>query len=87
MQDTLAKRITKREALTEAEIDALAKILGAGAWHANKEALRRALHYVPNIHSYGIYDRVVITPRAQYVAGQSYPDEIRTVRNCLIGKA
>ena len=36
--------------------------------------------------SYGIYHRMTLDDKgAEYVCGQSWPDEMRTLRNCIIG--
>lgn len=85
-QDSLSQRISNNQELTETEQAELYELLGAHAHAKTKEALSRALEHVPHVNSYGIYDRVLITPRVQYIAGQSYPDEIRTVRELLIGR-
>ena len=84
-QDTLARRISQKKPLTEAEQEALLDILGNHCQARTKRMLARSLSWVPDIQSYGIYGRVHLSPRVSYCAGQSYPDEIRTVRKCLIG--
>ena len=86
IQDSLARRISDKVALSETEIDELICLLGSHCQERTKRMLRYALSAVPDIRSYGIYGRVYITPRVEYCAGQSYPDEIRTVRSCLIGR-
>jgi hypothetical protein len=82
--DTLSKRISARKPLTEGEIDTLAKMIGHGCWEQTKRSIRIALAAVPHIRNYGIFDRVHLKPTISYCAGQSYPDEIRTVKECLI---
>ena len=84
-QDTLARRISQKKPLTEAEQIALLDILGSHCQARTKRMLAGALSWVPNILNQGIYRRVHLSPRVSYCAGQSYPDEIRTVRKCLIG--
>ena len=84
-QDTLARRISDGKPLSDAEKEQLFDIFAKGCQSNTRAAVGRALDYVPHIPSYGIYDRVHLDPIG-YCAGQSYPDEIRTVRNCLIGR-
>lgn len=83
--DSLAQRITDGTPLTEAEQDALHALLTKQCQQRTKGRVAFALRVVPDISSYGIYGRVMITPHVEYVAGQSYPDEIRTVRELLMG--
>ncbi len=82
-QDTLSRRISAGKELTEAEQEKLLDIFGAYCQEKTKRMIARALRCVPDIPNYGIYDRVHLEPPS-YCAGQSYPDEIRTVRKCLI---
>jgi hypothetical protein len=85
IQDTLSRRISEGKDLTEKEIQALLKIIGAYCQERTKGRIERALRYVPDIPNYGIYGRVHLEDGgADYCAGQSYPDEIRTLRKCLI---
>lgn len=87
MQDSLANRISKRLELTEGEITSGVALLGDHCRARTKARLYWALKACPNMHSYGIYDRLHIENGAMsYCAGQSYPDEIRTVRELLIGR-
>lgn len=69
--------------LTEDELHALARLLGARCHNKTKDRLFYAIKY--NQKTYGIFDRVCIRPEVYYCAGQSYPDEIRTVRKLLLG--
>lgn len=87
MQDTLSKRISQGKPLSEQERESALMILSKGCRSKTVNMLRYALSYVPNVPNYGIYDRVHISNgNVDYCAGQSYPDEIRTVRNLLIGR-
>ena len=84
-QDTLSKRISAKKSLSESEIDSLVDILGKYCQARTKRILVHALSAVPDIKGYGIYERVQLTDgKAHYCAGQSYPDEIRTVRELLL---
>jgi hypothetical protein len=85
-QDTLYDRICDDKELTEDEINELVKIFGHRCQQRTKKRLYYALLACPNMETYGIYRRVHLDPPISYCAGQSYPDEIRTVRQCLIGR-
>ena len=74
--------------LTAEDIDNLMQLLTSRCNHRTKWSVRAALTYIVHQEPCGIYERVVKVQkigRWQYVAGQSYPDEIRTVRNLLRG--
>lgn len=63
----------------------LFEILGKGCRADTKAKLSQALtNNCRYVRSCGILGRVHLTPRVQYVAGQSYPDEIRIVRQVVI---
>lgn len=85
-QDTLYNRLAHKEPLTEEEIDALVALLGSRCHEKTVRRLRSVLTYPAGVGMYGIYNRVMLTPRMQYIAGQHYPSEIRTVRECLLGR-
>lgn len=85
MEDTLSKRIEQDKKLTESEIESGVKLLGAYCRARTKMSIRFALRCVPNVRNYGIFNRVEIeNGEMSYCAGQSYTDEIRTVRGCLL---
>jgi hypothetical protein len=84
-QDTLKNRIYDGKQLTESEIESLVELLGKRCQARTINALRRSLKDITTIGLYGIYGRVVFTDgQSRYDAGQSYPDEIRTVRQLII---
>lgn len=88
-QDSLDSRISARVPLTEKEIEAAMDVIAHRAWQKTKHRVRGALCNVPNIPSYGIYTRVLFHREGQlcsYCAGQDYTSEIKTVRDCLLGK-
>jgi hypothetical protein len=86
-QDTLANRIAAGIELSEKQIQSGVSLLGHGCQQRKKNMIKWALMACPNLLSYGIYDRVHINGNnLSYCAGQSYPDEIRTVRECLVGR-
>lgn len=86
-QDTLQNRIDSGQPLTEGEQSAILELLGKRCQPRRLYSLRLALKCVPDIDNYGIYGRVMLNEygedTASYCAGQSYPDEIRTVRELL----
>jgi len=88
MQDSLSKRITNKTPLTEAEIDAMVALFGARCKPRTKYQIRLAcLSVDENLRNRGIYERVLFNDHGQvvsYCAGQSYPDEIKSVRECLV---
>lgn len=81
-----------QKSLTDDDIDQLVDIIGSKCRHATKVRIRSVLTYGPStIPDFGIMRRLIKdegTGKWQYVAGQSYPDEIRVVRNIITtGKA
>ena len=85
-QDTLKGRINYQNDLSETELDNMVLLLGHGCRAETKAKLYRRLRFVSLMPSYGIYDRVMIhdNGNVSYCAGQSYPDEIRTVRKLIL---
>lgn len=86
----------ENKSTTEAEAEALYWFAMKGT-HKGSETQRLlwSIKYperVNSLDSYGIYSRVMFCAdetgavAVQYVAGQSYPDEVRTVRECLCGR-
>lgn len=87
-QINLTHAISGHYKLSEEDIDNLMQLLTSRCNPRTKYAVRAALRNIQLEKSHGIYERVVKVPkigRWQYVAGQSYPDEIRTVRSLLRG--
>jgi hypothetical protein len=69
--------------LSDAHKDAFVEIFGKRCSEATKNRLRIFINNATEFKNYGIYERVVFDHYGQpchYVAGQSYPDEIRTIR-------
>ena len=85
-QDTLRARISYSNDLSETEIDNMVLLLGHKCKAETKAKLYRRLRLVSLMPCYGIYDRVMIhdNGNVSYCAGQSYPDEIRTVRKLIL---
>jgi hypothetical protein len=76
--------IYDKATLSDGEIEALVKLIGDRCRQKTKDRLRRRLRYLSLIQPAGILGRVMVRPRVEYVAGQSYPDEIRIVRNVIL---
>ena len=72
--------------LTEQDIDQIVSILGYRCRVKTVNDIRRRLEYFPSsIPSYGILERLMKEPTGwQYFAGQSYTDEIKTVRKIIL---
>jgi hypothetical protein len=72
--------------LTENDIDQLVNILGYRCRVKTCIRLRSVLTYSKSrIRSYGILDRLIKeNGEWHYCAGQSYPDEIRTIREIIL---
>jgi hypothetical protein len=72
--------------LTENDIDEILAIVGKGCRDNTKKRLRSILTYGRStIPSYGIFNRLCKESHGwDYCAGQSYTDEIRTLRECIL---
>lgn len=85
-QDTLEMRISYQIKLKDWEIYALQQLLCARCSQETRNRVKQTLEFCPNIRTYGIYSRILFEKDyVHYIAGQSYPDEIRIVRQCLRG--
>lgn len=74
--------------LSEEDIDSLMQLLTSRCNPRTKHAVRTALMFPQEEKSHGIYERIIKDPKSgqwRYIAGQSYTDEIRTVRSLLRG--
>lgn len=73
--------------LTESDIDAILAIIGKGCREKTRNRLRSILTYAKStIPAYGIFNRLYRDDAGawDYCAGQSYTDEIRTLRECIL---
>ena len=73
--------------LTEQDIDLIVELLGYRCRAQTYNRLRSRLKYSPSsVPTYGILERLTRDEagRWEYCAGQSYTDEIRTVRNIIL---
>lgn len=77
-----------KDKLSESDIDSIVSIVGHKCQLRTKNRLRSILTYsASSIGSFGIYGRLIKENEGWiYVAGQSYPDEIKTLRECILGK-
>lgn len=75
--------------LTEDDINEILLIVGAYCRVKTIQKLRANLNYFPvSMETCSIMSRLIKeNGRWQYVAGQSYPDEIRIVRNIMLFKS
>jgi malate synthase len=76
-----------KEILLPEDIDQLLDILGHRLRAKNYELLKRRLEkHSSLVPTYGILERLVKDKYGHwsYTAGQSYPDEIRVVRNIIL---
>lgn len=74
--------------LTELDIEQIVAIVGYRCRIKTVQRLTSILKYGPStIGSYGILSRLIKESGCwEYVTGQSYTDEIRIVRDCILGK-
>lgn len=79
-------QVIKSRGLSESDINAIMDIVGYRCRENTKRRLRSILTYgASTIPDYGIMGRLMFCDgRWEYVAGQSYTDEIKTVRECII---
>lgn len=82
---SLADYIRDGRNLDDAQRWHVLAIIGKGCRKQTKETLERRLKYVHLNKNYDIYTRLIVEPQVQYVCGQSWSDEMRTLRQCLIG--
>ena len=93
MQDNLSNRIHSAlheqgaQHLTDLEKDTLVKLVGKGCREKTKDALARRVRLPLALWpDYGIYRRVLFDARGvDYCPGQSWNDEMRVLRECLLG--
>lgn len=89
LKDTLKNRISANVDLTEDDVNDLVVLLTKGCQRRNTNLVRHALTYMGNSYNYGIFSRLVKHPEYgwSYSAGQSYPDEIRHLREIFLKHA
>jgi hypothetical protein len=72
--------------LNEAQQNAILSIIGKGCRQPTKERLARRLALPLSLwERFGIYSRLIIEEAgAYYICGQSWNDEMRTLRECIL---
>jgi hypothetical protein len=81
-----AKHKNGAEYLTEAQQDAIFDFVAKGCRINTKETIKRRLNMPLSLwREYGIYSRIMFDDKygASYCCGQSWPDEMRTLRECM----
>jgi hypothetical protein len=73
---------------TEKEREQLAELIGKGCREKNKREIKSVCMYgLTRVANWGIMSRVIFGDnRVFYIAGQSYPDEIRIVRQGFLNR-
>jgi hypothetical protein len=74
------------EYLTEKQQEAILDFVGKGCRAKTKEAIARRLRLPLSLwRDYGIYSRIMFDDKrgADYCCGQSWTDEMRTLRECM----
>jgi len=80
---------TLKTQLTADDVSAILGIVGKRCREKTLRRLRSILTYSPScIPVFGIFERLtkIESGEWEYCAGQSYPDEIRTLRKCILNK-
>jgi hypothetical protein len=80
---------TLKTKLTDDDVSAILGIVGYRCREKTLRRLRSVMTYSPSsIPVYGIFERLTKTESGEweYCAGQSYSDEIRTLRSCILGE-
>ena len=88
---TLSDVIQHKNTLTDEQKEAFIEIFGKGCRAKRKADLRKAIndvgiYDVGYFENFSIYSGVTFylePPYCKYFAGQSYPDEVKTVRECF----
>jgi len=83
---TLYDVVARGEMLTESQRESAERLFCARCQEKTRRAFRRCIRYPGSIELCGILHRVHIEgEKVSYCAGQSYPDEVRTVRQVISG--
>lgn len=82
---TFSYMVSNNIQLTEYEVELMIELLGYKCRLATIQKLRRKLSLISLLSNYSIFERIQFTDNdIQYFAGQSYPDEIRTIRQLIL---
>jgi hypothetical protein len=87
-EKTLKSVIEGNRELTLNEKLSFYDLVSSGCRQKNKDRLYNIIvKWFAIYDHYGIYERVYFQDeKCHYCAGQSYPDEIRNLRDCILGK-
>ena len=86
-QISLSTYISENKPLSENDIDQIMIIVSHRCHLKTCQKLRFALGYITCTHNYGIYSRLIKeNGKWTYICGQSWNDEMRTLRECILGK-
>ena len=79
---------TEKAKLTESDIDQILSIITKHSRLKTYNRLRSILTYsASKLDNYGIYNLLIKEACVwSYCSGQSYTDDIRTLRECILGK-
>lgn len=81
---SLSDVISGKHQLTDEQKQSFVDVFGHRCHEQTKTRLWSVITYPSGLDNYGIYNRVMFdSTGCHYVAGQSYPDEIRTVRKLI----
>lgn len=87
---TLYDRIKYNDPLTDGEMESLVAMIGKGCRQKTKDRLLSRVNLPLSLWPlWGIYSRVSFGEykdgEATYCCGQSWSDEMRTLRECILG--
>ena len=76
----------KYEVLNDKQKEAFLSLIGKGCRQTTKDVLARRLNLPLSLwERFGIYSRVILTDEdVEYICGQSWPEEMQTLRKCVI---
>ena len=83
-QVSLSDVIYQQDYLSNEQIAELIGIIGYRCRFDTKDKLDRRLQHPALLRNYGIFTRVIVSPMVEYVAGQDYTAEIKTVRELIL---
>lgn len=89
MENNLYNLISSKTGITDEQRENLAVFLGKGCREKTKKRLFSVCKYgLFSVELFGILRRLSLRPDNtwSYCAGQSYTDEIRVVRNVILGR-
>lgn len=88
-QDTLENRISANVGLSDSDVNDLTLLLTKRCSKRTTNTVRWSLMYIQNKYNCGMFGRLVKHPEHgwSYTAGQSYPDEIRRLREIFLKHA